>query len=205
MSRIFPRQTTIRLIHKGAGLADPTHYPDWKLDWQAIVIRLAERKANAPVQATPMRTRHVQQILASLGNAPLDLRDAALISLASDTLCRESELAVLKREDIKLSGDAWSVDLRRSKTDQAGLGSARYCSPATKDRIDAWCKFAGIKRGYLFIPVGKGREFVAPPPEDRTAIGAVQVARILRRRAQRAGVPDWENISGHSGVQPRYV
>ena len=190
---------TIRLIHKGAGLPDPTHYPDWKLDWQAIVIRLADLDANAPEQAEPMRTAHVRQILASLGDAPLDLRDAALISLASDTLCRESELAVLKVENIRRAGDGWSVDLRRSKTDQAGLGTARYCSPAAKARLDAWCASAGIERGYLFIPVGKGRTFTAPPPKERRPLGAVQVARILRRRAVRAGVPGGVLLTGHSG------
>ena len=191
---------TIRLIHRGAGLPDPTHYPDWKLDWQAIVVRLAELEANAPVQAEPLRTGHVRQILAALGDSPLDLRDAALISLASDTLCRESELAVLKREHLKRSGDdAWSIDLRRSKTDQAGLGTARYCSPATKARIDAWCDRAGIQRGYLFIPVGKGHAFTAPPPKERKPLGAVQVARILRRRAVRAGVPGGVLLTGHSG------
>ncbi|ASK94691.1 tyrosine-type recombinase/integrase [Xanthomonas campestris pv. trichodesmae] len=190
---------TIRLIHKGALLPDPTHYADWKLDWQAIVVRLAERNANAPESAEPIRTEHVRQILATLGDAPLDLRDAALISLASDTLCRESELAVLKVEAIKRAGDGWSVDLRRSKTDQAGLGTARYCSPATKARIDAWCANVGIQRGYLFIPVGKGRTFTAPPPKERKPLGAVQVARILRRRAERAGVPDAGLLTGHSG------
>lgn len=191
--------TTIRLIHKGAMLPDPTHYADWKLDRQAIVMRLAENDANAPEQAEPMRTEHVRQILASLGDAPLDLRDAALISLASDTLCRESELAVLKVEAIEQAGDGWSVDLRRNKTDQAGLGTARYCSPATKTRIDRWCATAGIKRGYLFIPVGKGRSFTAPPAKERKPLGAIQIARILRRRAVRAGVPGGALLTGHSG------
>lgn len=190
---------TVRLIHKGAGLPDPTHTADWALDWQAIVVRLAERNANAPKQAEPLRTEHVRQILATLGESPLDLRDAALISLASDTLCRESELAVLTVDTIERAGAGWSVDLRRSKTDQAGLGTARYCSPAAKARIDTWCESAGIKEGYLFIPVGKGRAFTAPPAEARTPIGAVQVARILRRRAKRAGVPVGFLMSGHSG------
>lgn len=190
---------TIRLIHKGAGLSDPTQYANWKLDWQALVLRLAENDANAPEQAEPMRTEYVRQILATLGNTPLDLRDAALISLASDTLCRESELAALKLQDIERAGNAWAVDLRRNKTDQAGLGTSRYCSPATKARIDAWCASAGIDRGYLFIPVGNGRKFNAPPTKKRKALGAVQVARIMRRRAKNAGVPEWAKISGHSG------
>lgn len=189
---------TVRLVHKGAGLPDPTHTNDWALDWQAIVVRLTERNANAPQQAEPLRTEHVRQILATLGPTPLDLRDAALISLASDTLCRESELAVLTVDTLERAGAGWSVDLRRSKTEQAGLGTARYCSPDTKALIDAWCACAGIDRGYLFIPVGKGSAFTAPPAEKRTPLGAVQVARILRRRAQRAGVPGGALLSGHS-------
>lgn len=191
--------STVRLIHAAAGLPDPTHAPHWKLDWKAIVRRLAERNANAPQQAEPLRTEHVRQILATLGTTPLDLRDAALISLASDTLCRESELAVLTMDALEEAGKAWSVDLRRSKTDQAGLGTARFCSRATKARIDAWCACAGIDEGYLFIPVGKGRTFTAPPADERKPLGAVQVARILRRRAERADVKNWKKISGHSG------
>lgn len=189
---------TIRTIHKGAGLPDPTDYADWKLDWQTIVLRLADNDANAPQQAEPLRTEHIHKILSTLGAGPLDLRDAALICLASDTLCRESELAALKVEHIKRAGDGWSVDLRRTKTDQAGLGSTRYCSPDTKARIDAWCASAGIERGYLFIAVGKERVFTAPPAKERTPLGAVQVARILRRRAMRAGVPDGVLLTGHS-------
>lgn len=189
---------TLRVVHKGAGLADPTHTNDWAQDWQAIVVRLAERNANVPQQAEPLRTEHVRRILASLGPTPLDLRDAAMISLASDTLCRLSELAVLTLHAIERANVGWSVDLRRSKTDQAGLGTARYCSPDTKARIDLWCASAGIDRGYLFIPVGKSRAFTAPPAEERTPLGAVQVARILRRRAQRAGVPGGALLSGHS-------
>lgn len=190
---------TIRLIHNGANLADPTLYPDWKLDWKAIVVKLAAVDANAPKQAKPLRTEHVRKILDSLGTSPLDLRDAALIGLASDTLCRESELVSLRLEDLKPTGDAWSVDISRSKTDQEGIGVSRFCSPETKRRVDAWCKAAGIERGRLFIPVGKGNTFKAPSPKNRKSLGPVQVARILRRRAVRAGVPEAKFMTGHSG------
>ena len=190
---------TNRLIHGAANLPDPTHYPDWKLDWGGLVKRLAERNANAPQQAEPMRSTHVQQILATLGDSPLDLRDAALISLAWDTLCRESELIAINLEDIKRSGDAWAVDLRNSKTDQEGLGTTRYCSPETKARIDAWCKSAGIERGPIFLPVGRAPTFTAPPLKERKPLGPAEVARILRRRAVRAGVPEGVLMTGHSG------
>ncbi len=189
---------TIRLVHRGAQLADPTAYPLWKLEWEGVVKALARNRANAARQAVPMRSSHVSQLLASLGESLMDLRDAALISLASDTLCREAELARLTLEDLKPSGNGWSVDLRFSKTDQEGIGTTRYCSPDTKKRIDAWCAAAGIESGYLFLPVGRSSTFQLPPPDARKPLGAIQVARIFRRRAVRAGVPDGHQFTGHS-------
>lgn len=191
---------TIRLVHRGANLPDPTSHPDWRLLWRGIVARLARRGGNAPRQAPPLRASDIETILKTLGDRPIDLRDAALIALASDTLCRESELVRIKLEDFSQTGDGWAVDVRRSKTDQEGLGSTRYCSPATKARIDAWCSRAGIDRGLIFIGIGRSRgEFRAPPPEKRTPLGPTEVARIIRRRAARAGLQDAHQLSGHSG------
>ena len=191
--------STIRLIHRAISLPDPTNDPDWKLEWKGIVKRLAEAQANAPEQAEPLRSDAVRHILSTLTETPLDLRDAALISLASDTLCRESELVSIKREQIRRSGNAWAVDLRRSKTDQEGLGTSRYCSPETKARIDKWCTAAGIKRGHMFIPVGRAKAFTAPEPGQRKPLEPPEVARIIRRRAMRAGIPSADLLTGHSG------
>lgn len=188
---------TIRLIHEAAGLPAPTDYREWKLDWRGIVRRLEAAGANAPRQAEALRTEHVAQILDMLGESLLDVRDAALISLASDTLCRESELAALRLEDFRPSNHAWTVDLRRSKTDQEGLGSSRYCSPATKARVDAWCAAASITGGYLFLPVGNRRTLKGETPPK--AIAPAEIARIIRRRAVQAGIDVGHRMSGHSG------
>ena len=186
---------TIRLIHAGAKLPDPTHGPEWKLEWQALVRRLRDLGATAPRQAQPLASSGVRTILASLGDKPIDLRDAALISLASDTLCRESELVRLQREDIQPNGKAFTVDLRWNKTDQEGLGSSRYCSRETKARIDAWCTRAGIKKGPIFLPIGWNR--LLPEPNS-APLKPAEVARIFRRRAIAAGLADGPVISGHS-------
>lgn len=188
---------TLKLIHKAAGLPDPTDYPDWVLEWKAIVGKLAKTGGNAVKQATKLTSGDVETIMGSLGDSLLDLRDAALIALASDTLCRESELVVARLEDLQPSGEDWALALHRSKTDQEGMGSFRFCSTETKSRIDAWCREAGIRRGYLFPPIGrKKREGLGVPNERH--IAAAEVANIFRRRAVQAGLPDGWTISGHS-------
>ncbi|HEU0197736.1 MAG TPA: tyrosine-type recombinase/integrase [Nevskiaceae bacterium] len=190
---------TIRVIHGAAGLGDPTRFPDWKLEWQSIVRQLADHRKNAPRQAKALKASHVDRILASLGDSPRDLRDAALISLASDTLCRESELVALRLEDFEPSPPHWAVELRRSKTDQAAIGTSRFCSSATKARLDAWCSAAGITSGFLFYRV--------MPKKLATGAKAIilhnaplrpaEVARIFLRRARAAGLTG-VHFTGHS-------
>lgn len=189
---------TIRQIHAGALLPDPTSYLDWKLEWRAIVRSLVDKGNNAPRQSQPLGTEQITTIQNSLGDSLLDLRDAALICLASDTLCRESELVSLKVEDFSQTKDAWAVDVRISKTDQEGLGDARYCSTDTKALIDRWCAAAGITRGFLFVAIGRSSK-LAPVDGERQPLAAPEVARIIRRRAVQANLPHAKRMTGHSG------
>ena len=192
---------SIREVNKAAGAPDPTGHKSWKNKWKALVKRLANAKRNAPRQAQPLKQRHVVEVLKQLGDTPRDLRDAALISLASDTLCRESELAAVSLDMFELDDEGvWTLKLGIIKNDQEGLGSSRFVSPATKARIDRWCSTAKITSGYVFLPLG-GRPKKAPenpeaPPPSH--LRPREVATILRRRAQQAGIKHAERISGHS-------
>jgi len=188
---------TLKLIHKAAGMPDPTDYPDWRLEWKKIVRLLADRGGNGTKQATGLKSGDVAKILSHMGDSLLDLRDAALIALASDTLCRESELVVARVEDLEPSADDWVLAVHKSKTDQEGIGSQRFCSTETKSRIDTWCREAGIGRGYLFPAIGrKRREGLGVPNEKH--IAAAEVANIFRRRAEQAELPRASTVSGHS-------
>ncbi|UXF74616.1 tyrosine-type recombinase/integrase (plasmid) [Stenotrophomonas maltophilia] len=189
---------TIALIHRAAQLPSPQQHPEWQDDWAVICRQLAELDLVAPKQAPPLRTSHVDAMLATLGNTPIELRDAALISLASDTLCRESELVQLQLRDIlpAQSGGDFTVYLGRTKTDQDGMGAYRFCSADTHARLMAWCRCAGIEReeDHLFLPVGRRKQFVRP--DTGQPMLPVQVARILERVARRAGVG--VRFTGHS-------
>lgn len=192
---------SIRTLHQAAGLPCPTAQPDWALDWQAVLNRLGDAGRVVPTQATPLTSDHVAQIVNALGDSLLDLRDAALISLATDTLCRESELAEIRVEDFKHGALGWTVRVRRTKTDRHGLGhmgAERHVAEETKAAVDAWCAAAGITEGFLLLPIGRKRNLKPEGVSHSRAIRPKEVARIIRSRALRAGVPGAASMSGHS-------
>ncbi|CRD50908.1 tyrosine-type recombinase/integrase [Stenotrophomonas indicatrix] len=192
---------SIRTLHVAAGLPCPTAQPDWALDWQGVLNRLSDVDRVVPKQATPLTSEYVAQIVGGLGDSLLDLRDAALIALATDTLCRESELAQLRVEDFKRGTLGWSVRVRRTKTDRHGIsqmGAERHVAEETKAAIDSWCAAAGITEGFLFLPVGRKRNLDPSVLSGSRPIRPKEVARIIRSRALRAGVPQGATMSGHS-------
>jgi hypothetical protein len=112
------------------------------------------------------------------------LRDAALLSLASHTLCRQSELVVVQVEHLHLHHNrrrnTWSLHVPFSKTNQDGAESDyRFVGLDTVAQLRAWQDAAGITEGALFRPTG-GR-----PKTDESsspALLAQDVPRIFRRR-----------------------
>jgi len=140
----------------------------------------------------------IATILATLGDSPRDLRNAALLSMASDTLCRESELVAIEVAHLHLNcrRNTWSLHVPYSKTNQDGESpDHRFVSHEAIARVSAWQAAAGITEGPLFRPVGgrpklTGDAFPALLPQE--------VARIFRRRAHAAGLEGAAGISGHS-------
>jgi integrase len=173
-------------LHRAAGLPAPG---------QAEPVRLALRRMNRArgvrqKQAAPLGWDRLRRVLDSLGDQPADLRDAALLALAYDTLARRSELVALDLEDIGRDGDGSGTALiRRSKTDQEGEGRVAFVSADTLRRLDAWLAAVGITAGPLFVPLGSARK--------AGRLGEADVARIFRRRARAAGINP-AAIGGHS-------
>jgi integrase len=121
--------------------------------------RLDNDDDNASRQAGELVAAVIDVILATLGGAPRDLRDAALLCLASDTLARESELVRVAVEHLHFNRgtDRWTLWLPFSKTNRLGAASDyRYVDEATMARIRAWQAAAGIEGGLLFGPLAVG-------------------------------------------------
>ena len=81
--------------------------------------------------------------------------------------------------------------IRRSKTDQTGVGEVRWLSPQTVAQLRRWLKAARIDAGPVFRPVNKAGVVGAK------ALEGGEVPRILKRLARQAGL-DPATISGHS-------
>lgn len=189
---------TVGLVHIAAGLPSPSRDPDWPVKWKKLIRRLKSTGGHARKQAGELDMAGVEAILATLGDSPRDLRDAALLSMASDTLCRESELVAIRVEHLHHNRrrNTWSLHVPFSKTNQDGATpDYRFVSAETIARVRAWQAAASIHEGAIFRPTG-GRPKASGEAAD--ALLPQEVARIFRRRAKAAGLEHAGTISGHS-------
>ncbi len=146
-------------------------------------------------QAKGLTMDDIEVIIGKLDlTAPRDIRDAALISVAFETMFRRSELIILRIEDLSQEADSSGrIFLASSKTDQEKAGFLQYLSPETMSRIRAWLEVAKLTEGPIFRSVPRSNQI----DKYRTALSDRDIARIFKQRALQAGLAA-ELISGHS-------
>lgn len=129
---------SISRAHSLLSLPSPTHSDTVRLSIKAIHREKGRRQKQAP----PLTRAEIDAILGALSvrPTPLQIRDAALLAVAYDTMARRSELAALLWEDITENPDSHSgtVLIRRSKNDPEGEGSTRYLAPDTMILLTRW-------------------------------------------------------------------
>jgi site-specific recombinase XerD len=122
------------------------------------------------------------------------LRDRALILLGFAGALRRSELVALTIADVARHPKGIVLAIRKSKTDQAGEGRVKAIPHGERLHVvaalDAWLDAAGIADGPLFRRL-RGEHI------GTTAMLPGEVARIIKKRAQAAGL-DPKVFSGHS-------
>ena len=184
------RLAAIARVHRMLGHASPTDTETVKLAFR----RITRAKGTRQRQAAGLSAELKRRLFAACSRDLLGARDRALIAVGYDTLCRRSELVKLRAEDISdLANGDGSILIRRSKTDQAGVGRLAYLSNGTMDWVRCWLAASGIASGPLFRAIrGSG---VAP-----AALHPCAVNRILKGLARRAGVnaETQQKLSGHS-------
>jgi integrase len=117
-----------------------------------------------------------------------------LLCVAYDTMARRSELISLDVEDLTFAKDGTCTALiRRSKTDQAGLGAQAYLARETVQHLKRWLKVANTTEGAVFRRL-VGREKVGP------RLNADVIADIFKRVGKWIKLADEEvaALSGHS-------
>jgi integrase len=156
--------------------------------------RTLGRSAN---QDYGLRQEMLNVLLANVGDSIRGLRDAALLQLAYDTLCRRSELVSLRIDDVVAAphadGMRYSILLRKSKVDQEARGRYLPLRAQTMFAIEQWINAAKLSEGPILRSIDRGEKI-------GSILGSGQINRIYKQLAWQAGLNSdlITRISGHS-------
>jgi site-specific recombinase XerD len=197
---IARRLSGIGHAHREAGHPSPSEHPGTREVLRGI-RRSAARDGRRPKKSRALDTQTIRALVEDLPDGVAGLRDRALILTSFALALRASDACGLDVTDLTPAGHGGlDVTVRWSKTDQEGAGEVLALAPGVRARtcpvraLQAWVDAADLGgSGPLFRGVGRGA---------RPRIGATRMARssvrlVLRRAAERAGVP-LEGLSPHS-------
>ena len=181
----------IRAAHKAAGQPDPT------ADERVAATMRGIRRVHGqpPAQREPLTLDDLRALVRACGDDLAGLRDRALLLVGFAAALRRSEIVALDVEHVRING-VLRITIARSKTDQEGQGVVKTI-PRLADAelcpvraLRAWLDAAGIASGPIFRSVNRWGKVGA-------RLSAYDVARIVKRRAQAAGL-DARMLAGHS-------
>jgi integrase len=184
------RLASIAFAHAMSDVPSPTGASAVRL----ALRRAAKRKPRRPEQSKGLTANLLRQILDKQPKTLAGSRDAALIAVGYDTLCRSAELASMRAEHLRRgAGGQWSVLITRSKCDQAGDGRIAWLSPQTSKTLQRWLELSKIEEGPLFRGLHLGRL-------SECAMDTSSIRRLIKRAARSAGVEieTARGLSGHS-------
>ena len=127
-----------------------------------------------------------------------NIRDKALILIGFLGGFRRSELINLNYEDIERDLEGLKIIIKKSKTDQKGLGNhkkgirkssigEKYCPVVSYEN---WIKISNINSGKIFRQIDRSNKILEKLSDK-------SVALILKWRAEKAGI-DSQKLAGHS-------
>jgi site-specific recombinase XerD len=189
-STIGRRVAAIRYAHKLAGLDTPTDDERVKATVRGIRRTLGTAKS----KKTPATAERLLAMAANTGAGLKGLRDRALLLLGFAGAFRRSELVALDMSDIEETPDGMKVTIRRSKTDQEGVGQViaipfgKIACPVAA--LKEWTAISGMQSGAIFRSVNRhGR--VGERLTDQS------VSDIVKEYAARLRL-DPKQFAGHS-------
>lgn len=162
-----------------------------------LALKSVKRKYGAARrQAAALGKKEIVQAISALGSSRRDLRDRALLWIATDTWCRSAELVAFRVRDLVRQDDGSSLlYVTRSKTDPYGEGAYAFLSAPGTRAVWDWIEEAGLRDDDPILTKSQrgGR---------RTPLDPATVSRILKRCTGR------RDVSAHStrigGVQDAF-
>lgn len=162
-----------------------------------LALKGVKRRYGAGVrQAPPLSKKEVLEAIKRLGDSRLDLRDKALLWVATDSWCRSSEIVAFKVRDLHRQLDGTSLlYVTRSKTDPYGEGAYAFLSEAGTLAVLEWAKVAELRADDPLLTKSQRNG-------TRTPLDPATISRIMQRCTGR------KDISAHStrvgGVQDAF-
>ncbi len=190
LSTVKRRLCAIAFAHRLSDLPVPTEQNNVRL----AVRRASRQKPRRPKQVRGLTRSILAKIIAACPPTLAGYRDAALICVGYDTLCRSSELALMEVGHLGFEDyDEATILIPRSKSDAAGDGRLAYLSPETVALLKAWLEATKLRSGPLFRALHLNR-----PHEGTLATSSIR--RIIKRATRRAGLHASvaKELSGHS-------
>ncbi len=169
-------------LHRSRFMSSPTRHRLVELALKGVKRKYGVMQNQAP----PLGKKDVLAAIDSLGTSRRELRDRALLWIATDSWCRASEIVAFKVRDLVRQDDDNSLlYVSRSKTDQNGQGAYAFLSARGTKAVLEWIETAGLKTDDPILTKSqKGGVIQALDPST--------VSRILKRCTGR------KDVSAHS-------
>ena len=162
-------------LHRSQFLPSPTGHRLVELALKAVKRRYGARSHQAP----PLGKAEILAAIGRLGDSRIELRDKALLWLATDSWCRASELSEFRVRDLERQVDGSSLlFVARSKTDQFGRGAHAYLSERGTKAVLRWIEVAQLSdQDPILVKSQHGG--------IRSPMNPNSLSRILKRRTGR--------------------
>jgi len=197
MSTLKRRLVSIGVIHKLKG-----HYLDTK---HPIIIEnimgIKRRKGSIQKGKKPLLINNLKiliNVIDEYNNEDIKkFRDRSIILMGFSGGFRRNEIVSLDYDDLDFVTEGLKINLKRSKTDQFGEGSAKglpyfdntqYCPVLS---LKNWIELSNINSGPLFRRFSRGSKLSENRLTDQT------VPLLIKKYLKLAGI-DSKNYSGHS-------
>lgn len=183
VSTLNRRIAAIKAHHGAKGLDSPTSHPYVKVMLKGIkrTIGAAQNK-KAPIIAG-----RLEKMVAFCDTSELrGLRDRAILLIGFAGAFRRSEIVALNFEDLERTPEGIKITIRKSKTDQEGLGQTIAIINGSIFRVvDAlydWLKAACITEGAIFTRIRKGDKMT------KERLTAETIYNLVKNYASMAGL-----------------
>ncbi|AXI41378.1 tyrosine-type recombinase/integrase [Sulfitobacter sp. SK011] len=179
---IETRLWAIAELHRSNFLPSPTRHR--MVD---LALKGVKRKYGAHTnQAPPLGKKEVILAIDRLGKTRQNIRDKAVLWVATDSWCRASEIVAFKVKDlIRQDDDSSLLYVRRSKTDTYGQGDYAFLSGRGTKAVLDWIELAKLQPTEpLLTKSQQGAKRVAMSPST--------ISRIMKRCTGR------KDVSAHS-------